>query len=164
MTNEEMSLEALKLCKKTRIFIPANEYLDTAIESLEENTKLKAEIEGYKLFLATWNNANNELLKYNQELKDANAKLCEEIAELKKDLEYSVQLPCKIGDNLYRPIPRLYRDISKMKVLKIELDESGCTFTTSKGTKWSCSLIGKSIFKSKEDAEKLSHGKGEQSK
>ena len=50
----------------------------------EENTKLKAEIEGYKLFLATWNNANNELLKYNQELKDANAKLREENAELKK--------------------------------------------------------------------------------
>ena len=44
MTNEEMTLEALKLCKKTRIFIPANEYLDIAINSLQENTKLKSEL------------------------------------------------------------------------------------------------------------------------
>ena len=48
MTNEEMTLEALKLCRKTRIFIPANEYLDTAINSLEENAKLKSEIEQLK--------------------------------------------------------------------------------------------------------------------
>ena len=48
MTNEEMTLEALKLCKKTRIFIPANEYLDIAINSIQENTKLKAEIEQLK--------------------------------------------------------------------------------------------------------------------
>ena len=59
-------------------------YKEFAEHFSEENTKLKAKIEEYKLFLATWNNANNELLKYNQELKDANAKLREENAELKK--------------------------------------------------------------------------------
>ena len=48
MTNEEMTLEALKLCRKTRIFIPANEYLDTAINLIQENTKLKAENERLK--------------------------------------------------------------------------------------------------------------------
>lgn len=40
-----------------------------------------------------------------------------------------------------------------MKVSKIELEENGWIFTTSKGTKWNCSLIGKYIFKSKEDAD-----------
>lgn len=58
----------------------------------QENTKLKAEIEQYKLFLTTWNNANNELLKYNQELKETNAKLCEEIAELKRFKQYFDEL------------------------------------------------------------------------
>ena len=59
-------------------------YKEFAEHFSEENTKLKAEIEEYKLFLTTWNNANNELLKYNQELKDVNAKLREESEELKK--------------------------------------------------------------------------------
>ena len=45
MTNEEMCLDALNLCKKTRIFIPSNEILDIAINSILENTKLKDEIE-----------------------------------------------------------------------------------------------------------------------
>ena len=48
MTNSEMCIDALKLCKKTRMFIPANEYLDTAISALEENDKLKTEIEQLK--------------------------------------------------------------------------------------------------------------------
>ena len=83
MTNEEMSLEALKLCKKTRIFIPANEYLDTAIESLEENTKLKSEIEQLKEEVNAnklWSDVVEKTLK--KEI-DKNAKLCEEIAKLK---------------------------------------------------------------------------------
>ena len=46
------------------------EALSMAIESLYENIKLEAKIEEYKVALTTWNNANNSLLKYNQELKD----------------------------------------------------------------------------------------------
>ena len=48
MTNEEMCLDALELCKKTRIFIPSNEILDVAINSIQENTNLKAENEELK--------------------------------------------------------------------------------------------------------------------
>ena len=85
MTNEEMSLEALKLCKKTRIFIPSNEYLDTAIESLEENTKLKAEIEQLKEEVNAnklWADVVERTLK--KEI-DKNTKLCEEIVKLRGD-------------------------------------------------------------------------------
>ena len=48
MTNSEMCIDALKLCKKTRMFIPSNDILEIAISALEENDKLKAEIEQLK--------------------------------------------------------------------------------------------------------------------
>ena len=79
MTNEEMCLDALNLCKRTRIFIPSNELLDTAISALEENAKLKAEIEQLKQRL--------EVKDYNFELySDA----LDEIERLKAELEQSV--------------------------------------------------------------------------
>ena len=77
MTNEEMTLEALKLCKKTRIFIPANEYLDFAINSIQENTKLKAEIEqlkeNYDTLAKQYSNVENSSIKYYNELKQLKA-------------------------------------------------------------------------------------------
>lgn len=91
MTNEEITLEALKLCKKTRIFIPANEYLDTAINSLEENTKLKTEI---------------EQLKERLEIKDNNFELysnaLEEIEQLKSELEQWKSANLKLSTELIR--------------------------------------------------------------
>ena len=51
---------------------------------VQENAKLKAEIERCNDALTTWNNANNEMLRFNQELKD-------EIEMLKAELEQSVR-------------------------------------------------------------------------
>lgn len=91
MTNSEV-VEQLVYVRRN-----LDEYLDEdrinavniAISVLEENDKLKAEIEQYKSALTTWNNANNEMLKFNQELKD-------EIEQLKSELEQSV-IQCTHG-------------------------------------------------------------------
>ena len=67
--------------------------IEKAISALQENDKLKAENEQYKSALTTWNNANNEMLKFNQELKDKNE-------QLKAELEQSVRLPFTNADKI----------------------------------------------------------------
>lgn len=63
-------------------------------------------------------------------------------------------LPCKVGDTVYRPIPKLYRSISVMTVVKFVIHEDGIYFTTDKdGGLFKTSAIGKTIFITKEKAE-----------
>lgn len=59
---------------------------------VKENDKLKAENEQYKSALTTWNNTNNEMLKFNQELKDKIEQLKAELEQLSKFKEYFMEL------------------------------------------------------------------------
>ena len=74
------------------------------------------------------------------------------------DCEYCKQglflnLPCKIGDTVYRPIPNLYRKYTENIVTEIIIKENAITFKTDKGIEWDIDTIGKTIFLSKEEAE-----------
>lgn len=73
-------------------------------------------------------------------------------------------LPCKVGDKVYRPIPKLYRRISVMTVVKIVIQEDGVYFKTDKdGGLFKTSAIGKTFFITKEKAEAaLEKMKGEE--
>lgn len=74
------------------------------------------------------------------------------------------RLPCKVGDKVYRPVPKLYRRISVMTVVKIVIQEDGVYFKTDKdGGLFKTSAIGKTFFITKEKAEAaLEKMKGEE--
>lgn len=75
-----------------------------------------------------------------------------------------LRLPCKVGDKVYRPVPKLYRRISVMTVVKIVIHEDGVYFKTDKdGGLFKTSAIGKTFFITKEEAEAaLEKMKGEE--
>lgn len=94
MTNSE-AIEQLKFLKKVDFHVDTKESCDIAISALEENTKLKAEIEqlkeDYNVLARQYDNVENSSIRYYNEVK-----------QLKSELEQSVKLPCKVGDIVYR--------------------------------------------------------------
>lgn len=105
MTNSE----AIKLLSQEKIPMKLDGKLNEplviahikAIFALEENDKLKAEIEQLK--------SENEQLKISDESKEQSSidyynlyrQALNEIEQLKSELEKSVRLPCKVGDIVY---------------------------------------------------------------
>ena len=74
-----------------------------------------------------------------------------------------LRLPCKVGDTVYRLIPKTYRHIEPLKVRKFVICEKGLCFVTEKTTiNYSCDEFGKIIFLTKEEAEqKLAEIRGD---
>lgn len=64
-----------------------------------------------------------------------------------------VELPCKVGDTVYRPVPKTYRTYTKSTVTEISITEEGISFNTDKGTDWRIDTIGRTIFLTQEEAE-----------
>ena len=64
-----------------------------------------------------------------------------------------LRLPCKVGDKVYRPVPKLYRTYTKSVITDICITEDGIFFSTDKGIDWKIETIGKTIFLTKEEAE-----------
>ena len=72
------------------------------------------------------------------------------------------QLPIKIGDRVYRPVPKLYRTYTEFIVSAIIIKKSKILFRDNYGLEWNLNAIGKSIFLTKEETEqKLKEFKGE---
>jgi FtsZ-binding cell division protein ZapB len=70
------------------------EPIEKAISALEENTKLKAEIEqlkeDYNVLVRQYDNVENSSIRYYNEAK-----------QLKLELEQSIKLPCNVGDKAW---------------------------------------------------------------
>ena len=64
-----------------------------------------------------------------------------------------LRLPCKVGDKVYRPVPKLYRTYTKSVITDICITEDGIFFSTDKRIDWKIETIGKTIFLTKEEAE-----------
>jgi hypothetical protein len=95
----------------------------------------------------------------NDEMYKVTQHLAEKLAEY-EDLEEQgllLKLPCKIGDTIYRPIPKTYKRYSVMKIKKIIVKEDGIFFTTDKlqSLYFNISKIGKTMFLTKEEAEQF---------
>lgn len=87
---------------------------------------------------------------------------CEEIdavyRKLKdyEDLEEQgrlLKLPCKVGDTLYRLVPKLYRKYVEIKIAQFVINKNGIYFITNKGASWSVDKIGETVFLTKSEAE-----------
>lgn len=76
-----------------------------------------------------------------------------------------IKLPCKVGDTLYRLVPNLYRKYVEIKIAQFVINKNEIYFTTNKGASWSVGKIGKTIFRTKAEAEaKLKELRGNQMK
>ena len=65
-----------------------------------------------------------------------------------------LRLPCKVGDTVYRLIPKTYRHIEPLKVSEFVICDNGLCFTTEKTNfYYSCEEFGEFIFLTKEEAE-----------
>lgn len=65
-----------------------------------------------------------------------------------------LRLPCKVGDTVYRLVPKTYRNIVELKVKKFVFCENGLCFVTEKTPfYYSCDEFGEFIFLTKEEAE-----------
>ena len=64
-----------------------------------------------------------------------------------------VILPCKVGDTLYRLVPKLYRKYVEIKIAQFVINKNGIYFITDKGVSWSADKIGKTVFLTKAEAE-----------
>ena len=106
MTNEEIIEElssrkvSMSMCISVDDCRKSNMAIEKAIESLQENTKLKAEIERlngksemYRDMADSFCESNIELKAEIEQLQSTNAKLCEENAEL------SILLDKKVDEN-----------------------------------------------------------------
>ena len=72
------------------------------------------------------------------------------------------QLPCKVGDTVYRLIPKTYRHIEPLNVRKFVICENGLCFVTEKTNfHYSCEEFGEFIFLTKEEAEQALKQMGE---
>ena len=81
--------------------------------------------------------------------------MIEKLAEY-EDLEEQgrlIELPCKVGDTLYRLVPNLYRKYVEIKIAQFVINENGIYFITNKGVSWSAGEIGKTVFLTKPEAE-----------
>ena len=115
MTNEE----AIKILESIRVFRNGSnanvEAIDIAINSIQENTKLKAEInrlngksEMYRDMADSFCESNKKLKAEIDQWQSTNLQLCTDLTrvecenyQLKSDLEQSVKLPCKVGQIVY---------------------------------------------------------------
>lgn len=137
MTNEEAisKLDGKKELLDRNGFINLDEF-DIAINSIQENAKLKAENEqlkeNYDALAKQYSNVENSSIRYYNELK-----------QLKSELEQSVKLPCKLGNIVYKEIIQhdSYND-SEYKII------SAVCFRLDMLDK-----IGKSVFLTREEAE-----------
>lgn len=120
----------------------ANNAIDMSIQAIQENDKLKAEIEQLK------EDCKDEMSMAN-EYTEIMVNQRKEIERLKSELEQSIKLPCKVGDIVYREIIQhdSYDD-SEYKVI------SACNFRFDMIDK-----IGKTVFLSREEAEQTLKGK-----
>lgn len=66
-----------------------------------------------------------------------------------------LKLPFKVGDTVYRPVPKLYRQYNKMVITEINIDEDGIYFRTGGLAQWKIETIGKSIFLTEEEAKQV---------
>lgn len=64
-----------------------------------------------------------------------------------------IKLPCKVGDTLYRLVPNLYRKYVEIKIAQFVINKNEIYFTTNKGVSLSVGKIGKTIFRTKAEAE-----------
>lgn len=64
-------------------------------------------------------------------------------------------LPCKVGDTVYRPVPKTYRIYTKMTIKEILIDKDGIYFRTDGVSNWKIETIGESIFLTEEEAKQV---------
>lgn len=73
-----------------------------------------------------------------------------------------LRLPCKVGDTVYRLIPKTYRHIEPLKVRKFVICENGLCFVTEKTSfHYSCDEFEEFIFLTQEEAEQALKQMGE---
>ena len=100
MTNEEAIKILEDITWNSNGRYEVTDMLDTrnlSIQALQENTKLKAEIEILK-------ESREYLFGSIENYKDMIIKLESEIDQLKSELEQSVRLPCKLKDTVYEVV------------------------------------------------------------
>ena len=64
-----------------------------------------------------------------------------------------IKLPCKVGDTLYRLVPKIYRQYVEIKIAQFVINKNGIYFITNKGVSWSVGKIGKTVFLTKAEAK-----------
>ena len=115
-----------------------------------------------------------ENITYNQERKIECSVYCDECSQgtancktvremVKKLADYEdaeeqrllLRLPCKVGDVVYRPVPKLYRTYTESVITEINIREKRISFKTDKGLNWEIDTIGRTIFLTKEEAEQV---------
>lgn len=64
-----------------------------------------------------------------------------------------LRLPCKVGDTMYRAIPKLFRSYVKIVINEINITKNGIYITSDKGVSWNVNEIGKTIFFTQEEAD-----------
>lgn len=145
------------------------------LELREENDKLKTEIEQLS-------KVNNSLVKLNDkqrkeieqlkeriEIKDNNFELysyaLDEIEQLKAELEQSVKLPCKIGDNyvlVFNSYGELFItkgwELSEITIIKDDVILDFYCSTTMEEEERSLNSFGKTIFYTEKEAERALKG------
>ena len=82
--------------------------------------------------------------------------LCEKLAKYQKLEEEGLllQLPCKVGDTVYRLIPKTYRKIEPLKIKEFVVCGKGLCFVSEKANfHYSCEEFGEFIFLTQAEAE-----------
>ena len=146
MTNEEAIKILQDITWNSNGRYEITEMLDTrnlSIQTLEENTKLKAEIDRL--------NGKSEMYRdMADSFCNSNIKLKTEIEQLKSELEQSVKLPYLAGTPLYFAFSK--QGIVKDKIRRWQINEHGILFC-SKGSAYPVEFIGKYAFLTREEAE-----------
>ena len=110
-------------------------------------------IEALKTKKLMESNQNSDFCKY----IDITIKSIEKLAEY-EDLEEQgllIKLPCKVGDTIYRPVPKLYKTYTKSVVKEINISGNGISYNTDKGMDWRIDTIGRTAFLTQEEAEQV---------
>ena len=133
------------------------DFFNKLVECEKENTKLKADNERLKENFETLSkqycNVENSSIRYYNEMK-----------QLKAELEQSVKLPCKVGDNLFEAND----DINEVIEYTIKnMDEIMIELVPSKEyaswlSKITSKHIGNLVFITREEAEQALKSKGEE--
>lgn len=127
--------------------------IEKAISALKENDKLKAEVEQLKQNIIDGANDTYSLQKLDHEL------LTKEIEQLKSELEQSVKLSCRVGDDIYfrlkgtNPFAEYVDFIQTQKITRINIDKDGILYCSAT-EKFIETDIGKTIFITREEARR----------